>query len=413
MGSMATNSVHLKGNRADIERDITNNVLFKYFNFMNGRNYTDLAVRFVNVSVIGEGKCFPAATALLSLVTLHFSNFLSPQMSTDALYGACIDETLRLYSAATTASSETHSHKHHHQQHPSSVTSDLPAVALGSQANLLMPFANITYKYVFSYRGRNSMLSLILAGAHQQRHSFNRHFALPPAPLPTADHFGAAVTSAVCHGDELFYLFALKFPSRRPDDNRDLLMQRTLLSLWTDFAKHGFAPLTARDELPYWSPYTTPRLSTYLIGARLSTVDRYADSATHFWTRYLPSIVSNSAAASIIARPPLLPPSSDKLDHSGSGGRANSGYYDRTSVSRLRTFAWSMLALSTVLLLLIFVLLGLLYYQRRRQTFSAEGRQRARQTSARALARALATSAQRQTASSGATGASGSTSGLY
>lgn len=52
MGSMATNSVHLKGNRADIERDIANNVLFKYFNFMNGRNYTDLAVRFVNVSVI-------------------------------------------------------------------------------------------------------------------------------------------------------------------------------------------------------------------------------------------------------------------------------------------------------------------------------------------------------------------------
>lgn len=70
MGSMATNSVHLKGNRADIERDIANNVLFKYFNFMNGRNYTDLAVRFVNVSVIGQdNKCSPL---------LHFSPDTSP-----------------------------------------------------------------------------------------------------------------------------------------------------------------------------------------------------------------------------------------------------------------------------------------------------------------------------------------------
>ena len=358
-------------------------------------------------------------------------------MSTDALYGACIDETLRLYSAATTASSHHHhpqQQQQHYQQHSSPVTSALgdllPAVALGSQTNLLLPFANITYKYVFSHRGRNSMLSLILAGAtHQQRHSFNRHFALPPSTSVSTgeqQHFGAtAINSAVCHGDELFYLFALKFPSRRPDDNRDLLVQRTVLSLWTDFAKHGFAPLSAGPDLPYWPPYTSPRLTTYLIGGGGvggvgATTDRYADSATHFWTRYLPSIVSNSAAASIVARPPLLPPSSDKLDHhsGSSGGRTNAGhyYYDRTSVSRLRTFAWSMLALSTVLLLLIFVLLGLLYYQRRRQTFSAESRQRARQTSARALARALATSAQRQS-SSGATGAAGggggSTCGLY
>lgn len=47
--AMSTQSVKLKTNRNDIERDIANNVLFKYFNFMNGRNYTDLATRFVNV----------------------------------------------------------------------------------------------------------------------------------------------------------------------------------------------------------------------------------------------------------------------------------------------------------------------------------------------------------------------------
>ena len=49
--AMSTSSVKLKSNRNDIERDIANNVLFKYFNFMNGRNYTDLASRFVNVSL--------------------------------------------------------------------------------------------------------------------------------------------------------------------------------------------------------------------------------------------------------------------------------------------------------------------------------------------------------------------------
>lgn len=164
-----------------------------------------------------------------------------------------------------------------------------------------------------------------------------------------------------------------------------------------------FAPINAGAEIPYWPSYTSAKPSTYLIDGQISVLERYGDSSTHFWTRYLPSIASNSASASIVARPPH----SDKLDNglSGTSGRDNGYYYDRTSVARLRTFAWSMLALSTILLLLIFVLVGLLYYQRRKQTFSAESRQKARQTSARALARALATSA-RQTGST-------STSALY
>ena len=141
-------------------------------------------------------------------------------MGTDALYGSCIDETLRLYSAATSTTSASHLN------------------APNSKANLLLPFANITYKYLFEHRGRNSMLSLILSGNHHNRQSFNRNFVLPTAITSDFSHI---VNSAVCHGDELFHLFSLKFASRKPVDNRDLLVQRIMLSLWTDFAKHGFA----------------------------------------------------------------------------------------------------------------------------------------------------------------------------
>lgn len=138
------------------------------------------------------------------------------QMSTDALYGACIDETLRLYAAA-------------------SATGPIDPYRHDPKVNLWLPFANITYKYVFDYRGRNSMLGLILSGS-QQRNQYARHYDFPLTQNPELSHL---VNSAVCHGDELFYLFNLQFTSRKPDDNRDVMTQKRLLSLWTDFAKHG------------------------------------------------------------------------------------------------------------------------------------------------------------------------------
>lgn len=135
-------------------------------------------------------------------------------MSTDSLYSSCIDETIRMYSAATSTSKST---------------------ILANKANLLLPFANVTYKYVFDYRGKNSMLSLILSGNHLNRQSYSRSFVFPINP-----DFSRVTNSAVCHGDELFYLFNLKFSSRKPEDNRDTMMQRKLILLWTDFAKHGY-----------------------------------------------------------------------------------------------------------------------------------------------------------------------------
>lgn len=140
-------------------------------------------------------------------------------MSTDALYGSCVDETLKLYSATVEGSLN---------QPPAAAAS----FASNAQASLRLPFANITYKYIFGYRGRNSMFGLILASQHSTRHNrFNSH--------STYGDLERAVGTAVCHGDELFYLFNLKFNTRRPEDARDQRMMRRMLILWTDFAKHG------------------------------------------------------------------------------------------------------------------------------------------------------------------------------
>lgn len=294
-------------------------------------------------------------------------------MSTDALYGACIDETLKLYSAAVDGSLGK-------QQ-----TNNL-AFPSNPRISLRLPFANITYKYIFGYRGRNSMFGLILSNQHSTRH--NRYNS-----QSTYGDLARAVTTSVCHGDELFYLFNLKFNTRRPEDARDQRMKRRMLILWTDFAKHGYAPSLPSLEVPYWPVYSNNRPYAYYLDDQVSILPSYREAESHFWTRYLPTIASSpssgSSSASIVARPPgsdqsAFPPSFD--------GREDSHYYDQLSVAKLRTFAWSMLTLSIVLILFICLLLALLYYQRRKQSFSAESAHRVRERSARALARALARS---------------------
>lgn len=163
------------------------------------------------------------------------------------------------------------------------------------------------------------------------------------------------------------------------------------------FALCRFAPSSASTEIPYWPAYTSTRPATYLIHNRLHVIEGYRESGSHFWTRYLPSIASksHSASASIIHRPP------SNGDDSWPQANSRNNYYDEHSVTMLKTFAWSMLALSVILASLVLVLLALLFYQRRKQSFSAsDNGERARQTSAKALARALASSAS-------------STSGLY
>lgn len=335
-----------------------------------------------------------------------FQLFQSLKMSTDALYGSCIDETLRLYSAAATSSNQNLNAMNHF---------------------LSLPFTNITYKYVFGYRGRNSMLNLILQDNHRQQIGYNDK-GLMWWPSNNNQEFDPT-SVAVCHGDELFYLFNLKFSTRKPQDNRDALVQRRLLLLWTDFAKHGyvqfecffvcscclfssillyrshihllitgyfpcrFAPFIPSLDTPFWPPYTIQRPTTYLIDEKLSPVDSYHDSATHFWIRYLPSISSSSiSSASIIDRSKTNSKwhPSDKNNNNGRSLQSDSNSI--STMTKLRTFAWSMLALSLILFILIIILMLLLFHQRRRQSFSAETSHvyNCGQTSAKTLAHVLA-----------------------
>ncbi|KAH9413589.1 Carboxylesterase 5A [Dermatophagoides pteronyssinus] len=336
---IGNNAYRLKTTIKNYEHDIQQNILFKYFNFLNSKNYPEMALRFVN-------------------------------MSTDALYGSCIDETLRLYSAAATSSNQNLNAMNHF---------------------LSLPFTNITYKYVFGYRGRNSMLNLILQDNHRQQIGYNDK-GLMWWPSNNNQEFDPT-SVAVCHGDELFYLFNLKFSTRKPQDNRDALVQRRLLLLWTDFAKHGFAPFIPSLDTPFWPPYTIQRPTTYLIDEKLSPVDSYHDSATHFWIRYLPSISSSSiSSASIIDRSKTNSKwhPSDKNNNNGRSLQSDSNSI--STMTKLRTFAWSMLALSLILFILIIILMLLLFHQRRRQSFSAETSHvyNCGQTSAKTLAHVLA-----------------------
>lgn len=95
------------------------------------------------------------------------------QMSSDALYNSCVDETIKLY--------------------------------WQSRAPV--------YQYVFEYKGENSMVNLLV----------NNN--------PTL------FSTGVCHGDELFYLFNLRIVGLRPPSYQDNMVSNRLVTLWTDFAK--------------------------------------------------------------------------------------------------------------------------------------------------------------------------------
>ena len=48
---IGNNAYRLKTTIKNYEHDIQQNILFKYFNFLNSKNYPEMALRFVNVSI--------------------------------------------------------------------------------------------------------------------------------------------------------------------------------------------------------------------------------------------------------------------------------------------------------------------------------------------------------------------------
>lgn len=96
-------------------------------------------------------------------------------MSTDSLYVSCVDETLKRFAKN------------------------------GAKA----------FMYSFEYRGTNSMIYLL------------------------KKHRSPLLDTVVCHGDELLYLFYLKFKNFKPFSHDDEIMSKRLVTLWTSFAKFG------------------------------------------------------------------------------------------------------------------------------------------------------------------------------
>ena len=115
-------------------------------------------------------------------------------MSTDGAYGNCIDETAKLYSRS----------------------------------------GGLVYFYSYEYRGSNSMLDLLVDLQNEV------NVAAKPNLNRAASAPWFEFDKGVCHGDELFLLISLKTGNLRPYSERDLITQKRLITLWTEFASVRF-----------------------------------------------------------------------------------------------------------------------------------------------------------------------------
>ncbi|RWS19637.1 neuroligin-2-like protein, partial [Leptotrombidium deliense] len=177
------------------------------------------------------------------------------------------------------------------------------------------------YMYLFDYQGSNSMVKLLINNA------------------PTLFDTG------VCHGDELFHIFDLKIGRLRNPSFTDNQVSQRMLTLWTDFAKYGYAPQLVNYEYPKWELYHPLRLNYYRIGRDLSVDSSYRQREAVFWSVHLRNISG--------IHPSVLPIVNEA----------------RTSY---KTLAWAMVAVSITLLILVIALLSILYFQRRSQSFKAQ-----------------------------------------
>lgn len=200
-------------------------------------------------------------------------------MSSDALYVSCVDETAKLYTQAR----------------------------------------GPVYMYSFEFKGENSMVKLLVNNA------------------PTLFDTG------VCHGDELFHLFNLRINGLREPSFADRKVGDRMLTLWTDFAKHGYAPKIDNYEFPKWEQFDLERMTYYRIGREMGFGRGFKQRESHFWNTHLRNV-------------------------SGLGP-----FYQAQTNGRpmYRTLAWAMVAVSISLLILVVVLLSILYFQRRSQSFRA------------------------------------------
>lgn len=109
---------------------------------------------------------------------------------------------------------------------------------------------------------------------------------------------------------------------------------------------HRYTPRFTNYEFPSWEKFDPVSLRYYRIGETLHLDRSLRQSDAHFWNYHLPEYAGKNAAS--------LPLREQAAE-----------------ASLYRTLAWSMVALSTGLLIVVFLLLLVLYMQRRKQSFDA------------------------------------------
>ncbi|XP_076327886.1 esterase E4-like isoform X1 [Tachypleus tridentatus] len=206
------------------------------------------------------------------------------------------------------------------------MTTDAMYVACNDLTSKTYSQLNIpTYMYVFEHRGVNSMTDLRL---NQQM---------------------SKIDAGVSHGDELFYLFDLQVDGIQPLSQLDNLISNRMVTLWTDFAKFGVAPHFVNYEYPAKWPRLQPNnLSYYRIEGHLRIARDYRQRESDLWLHHLPSL----------AEIHTLPPTTSPL-------------VEEKVEPVYRTLAWAMVAVAIALFILVIVLLGFLYNQRKSQSFKA------------------------------------------
>ena len=102
------------------------------------------------------------------------------------------------------------------------------------------------FKYLFAYRGSSSVADIAMGSMWSSTKALMRGLLRIPGEA-----------SAVCHGDELLYLFQVTPILQMLPTASDQAVSRSMVSWWANFAKDHrpdplWTPASEDDELKYW-----------------------------------------------------------------------------------------------------------------------------------------------------------------
>lgn len=229
--------------------------------------------------------------------------------------------------------------------------------------------------YQYDYRGSNSMLELLLrlqqeSGSPVQHNLHNPSSSDIPRPSPSA----AAPMSPpvlphnmqrlVCHGDELFSLFQLKISGLRASSEMDNLVSVQLTSMWAEFASLHNQSWLFKTDRGLWPTFRSKR-QVLLVQQTPKVITLPVQPAFLFWQQLHSAIQSNSTAATVhnSGYLPVINPDALYEPATDPPGSSNTTKY--------ATLAFTMIGVSIGLLLLVVLLLAILWYTKRSQSFSA------------------------------------------